>query len=85
MERLHARWRGTFGSRCELVDCKEGLYMGDEHAADDLHLGLPTFGSNVFPQEIPGMRLLSKALDLTENYIETHITRHEPVILPRMF
>ena len=65
----------------------------------DPHLGLTTFGSNVFPdEEIPRMRpilteyhtrikdlgnkimrLLSLSLDLEEDYLETHVTRKEPV------
>lgn len=31
------------------------------------------------------MRLLSLSLDLEEDYLETHVTRKEPVVLPRMF
>ena len=89
----------------KIRDFKEGLYLGDEHSPDDPHMGLPTFGSNVFPDaELPGMkplflryheqmkglgnrmmRLLALALDLPEDYLETHVTMHEPVVLPRMF
>ena len=109
---LHgAKWRGYMpvgGERSvkgKFLDHKEGLYMGDEFSVDDPHLGLPAFGTNVFPDaEIPEMRpvfleyhqkmkelgnrimkLLSKALHLPDDYIETHITKHDPVILPRMF
>ncbi len=31
------------------------------------------------------MQILSQALELPSDYIEEHVTRHEPVILPRMF
>mmetsp|Transcript_37275 Transcript_37275/g.88017 ORF Transcript_37275/g.88017 Transcript_37275/m.88017 type:complete len:516 (+) Transcript_37275:388-1935(+) len=79
--------------------------MGDEHPADHPKMGLPTFGANVFPAEVPGMaelfldyhaqmkglgnkimRIMGQALDLpSEDYIETHVTCNDPVILPRMF
>ena len=57
------KWRGYMPLAGEWLvkgvirDFKEGLYMGDDHAPSDPHLGLPTFGSNVFPdEEIPRMR-----------------------------
>ncbi|CAB9513633.1 Probable iron/ascorbate oxidoreductase DDB_G0283291 [Seminavis robusta] len=61
---LHgAKWRGYMpygGERScggQQEDAKEGLYLGDEHPSDHPQLGLPTFGSNVFPnEEIPAMK-----------------------------
>lgn len=89
------------------LDYKEGLYIGDEHYAenDKVKANIPTFGSNVFPDvELPEMRalftqyhkrmtklgnnmmdLLSQSLDLDSAFLQSHVTKHNPVILPRMF
>lgn len=53
----------SYGGECSLrgktIDRKESLYMGDEHGPNHGNLGLPTFGSNVFPdRELPEMRSL---------------------------
>lgn len=111
LQQYGAKWRGYMrmgGERSisgKVKDNKEGLYMGDEHHTDHPRLGLPTFGQNVFPAEVPGMAelflgyhlqmkelgnevmgILSEALGLpSKDYIETHVTCHDPVILPRMF
>ena len=50
---------GENSEKGKIVDYKEGLYLGDEHSATDSRVvaGLPTFGSNVLPDdEIPEMR-----------------------------
>jgi hypothetical protein len=47
----------------KLVEAKEGLYMGEENAANDPRMGLPTFGSNVFLMEIPEMKPLFTRYD----------------------
>lgn len=64
-----ASWRGfmPFGGERSLngekIDFKEGMYMGEEHTPSHPNIGLPTFGRNVFPKEISGMR---------ELYLEYH-------------
>lgn len=113
LHKYGAKWRGYMplgGERSEdgtLVDIKDGLYMGDEHSAENelAKANMPTFGSNVFPDaEIPEMRalltqyhkrmkhlgdnmmdLLSQSLGLDATFLQTHVTKHNPVILPRMF
>lgn len=112
LQKHGSKWRGYMplgGERSiqgKIRDYKEGLYMGDEHNSNHPRMGLPTFGSNVFPEaEIPHMKslfldyheqmkqlgntmmcLLSKALGLKDkDYLNNHITLHDPVILPRMF
>ena len=64
LQQYGAKWRGympLFGERSvhgKLKDYKEGLYMGDNHDPLDPRVlqGLPTFGSNVYPeQQIPEM------------------------------
>ena len=45
--------------KAKIQDFQEGLYMGDEHKADDPQFGQPSFGSNVYPdEEIPHMKQL---------------------------
>ncbi|KAL7563299.1 hypothetical protein ACA910_016659 [Epithemia clementina (nom. ined.)] len=63
LQKHGSKWRGymPFGGECsckgKIQDIKEGLYLGDEHDADDPCIGLPTFGSNVYPDdEIPHMK-----------------------------
>eukprot|EP00978_Attheya_sp_CCMP212_P011825 scaffold29367_cov53-Attheya_sp.AAC.1 len=112
LQKYGAKWRGYMplgGERSVhgiIQDAKEGLYLGDEHEASNARMGLPTFGTNVFPdQEVPQMRqlfltyheemrtlgnrmmdVLSQALSLpSDDYLQQHITRHDPVILPRCF
>ena len=73
LTRNGARWRGYMplgGERSEngtLVDFKEGLYLGEDHNARDPRVlaGLPTFGTNVLPDdELPTMRgLMGRCLD----------------------
>jgi isopenicillin N synthase-like dioxygenase len=61
-----SQWRGYMprgGERSRsgsIEDAKEGLYMGEEHSLHHPKRGLPTFGSNVFPEEhvLPGMKEL---------------------------
>jgi isopenicillin N synthase-like dioxygenase len=59
MERGGAAWRGYFPVRGELTsgvpDLKEGLYFGDELAADDPRAGWPMHGANLFPEEPSGL------------------------------
>ena len=59
MERGGAAWRGYFPVRGELTsglpDLKEGLYFGDELAANDPRAGWPMHGANLFPEEPSGL------------------------------
>ena len=65
LKKQGAKWRGYMplgGERsCQgtVMDWKEGLYLGDDHAENHPLLGLPTFGSNVYPdEELPLMKPL---------------------------
>ena len=55
MERAGAAWRGWFPVRGEITsgrpDCKEGLYVGEEHRPDHPRVvnGTPLHGPNLFP------------------------------------
>ncbi len=55
-------WRGWFPLRGELTsgraDNKEGLYLGEELAADDPRViaGWPLHGANLWPAQTPGLR-----------------------------
>lgn len=113
LQKYGAKWRGYMplgGEYSEvgtMMDMKEGLYMGDDHSAENamVKANMPTFGSNVFPDaELPDMRalftqyhkrmtelgdnmmdLLSQSLGLDAAFLQTHVTKHNPVILSRMF
>ena len=62
MSRGGAAWRGWFPLRGELTsgrpDNKEGLYLGEEHAADDPRVldTWPLHGSNLWPAAVPGLQ-----------------------------
>jgi isopenicillin N synthase-like dioxygenase len=62
MARGGAAWRGWFPLRGELTsgrpDNKEGLYLGEELAADDPRVvaGWPLHGANLWPAGAPGLR-----------------------------
>lgn len=62
MARGGRAWRGYFPVEGELTsgkpDLKEGLYFGQELSPNDSRVaaGLPLHGSNLFPQQPPGLR-----------------------------
>ncbi len=62
MEQGGPAWRGWFPLRGELTsgvpDNKEGLYLGEELAADDPRVvaGWPLHGANLWPTGAPGLR-----------------------------
>lgn len=64
LKNFSTKWRGYMprgGERSvggTLTDQKEGFYMGDEHPATHPRVlqNVPTYGSNVFPAEVPEMK-----------------------------
>ncbi|MBC7767302.1 MAG: isopenicillin N synthase family oxygenase [Phycisphaerales bacterium] len=62
MARGGRAWRGYFPVGGELTsgrpDLKQGLYFGEELAADDPRVaaGLPLHGANLFPEDVPELR-----------------------------
>jgi isopenicillin N synthase-like dioxygenase len=67
MERGGAAWRGWFPLGSELTsgqpDSKEGLYLGEELAADDPRVvaGWPLHGANLWPAAAPGLKPATEA------------------------
>lgn len=62
MSRGGRAWRGYFPVGGELTsgkpDLKQGLYFGEELAADDARVaaGLPLHGRNLFPEDVPELK-----------------------------
>jgi isopenicillin N synthase-like dioxygenase len=67
MARGGRAWRGYFPVGGELTsgqpDLKEGLYLGTELPADHprVQAGLPMHGANLWPQQLPDLRLAATA------------------------